>query len=176
MKYHNITKDDMNNGDGLRVVLWVSGCNHYCDGCHNKITWDANCGLEFDENAENEIFELLNKDYISGLTLSGGDPLNINNVHDIAKFISKTRTMFPNKTIWLYTGYTWENIKGIIAYSTLDDLVKSLQCIMSNIDILVDGKFEKDKADVNYHWCGSTNQRVINVQESLAEGDVVLHE
>ena len=102
MKYHNITKDDMLNGDGLRVVLWVSGCSHKCPGCQNPITWNPDDGLEFDESAWNEIKDQLSKDYISGITFSGGDPLHENNVKEIKELISKIRSEFPNKTIWLY--------------------------------------------------------------------------
>ena len=104
MRYHNITKDDMLNGDGLRVVLWVAGCEHQCKGCHNPITWDINGGIEFDEAARQEIFEELEKPYISGITLSGGDPLHTQNRKEIKELAKEIREKFPDKTIWLYTG------------------------------------------------------------------------
>ena len=97
MKYHNITKDDMNNGDGLRVVLWVSGCSHRCPECHNQITWNANCGLEFDEKAKQEIFAELNKSYVSGITFSGGDPLYEKNIHCVTEFAKELKNKYPNK-------------------------------------------------------------------------------
>lgn len=162
MRYHNITKDDMLNGDGLRVVLWVAGCSHCCKECHNPITWDPNGGLPFDEAAKNEVFEELEKDYISGITFSGGDPLHIANAFDVTALAKEIRVRFPNKTIWLYTGYDWEEIRHL-------EVVKYL-------DVMVDGEFEVDKKDANLHWKGSSNQRVIDVKRTLEEGEVRLHE
>ena len=162
MRYHNITKDDMLNGDGLRVVLWVAGCSHCCKECHNPITWDPNGGLEFDEAAKQEIFNELEKNYIHGITFSGGDPLHINNAYDVAELAKEIRERYPNKTIWLYTGCTWEEVKHMR--------------VIPYLDVLCDGEFEVDKKDENAHWVGSTNQRVIDVQRTLAEGKVVLYE
>ena len=127
MRYHNITKDDMLNGDGLRVVLWTAGCPHKCPGCHNPVTWDENGGLEFDEKAKNEIFSILEKSYISGLTLSGGDPLLPANRKELTELVKEIKYKFPNKTIWLYTGYLWKEIKDLE--------------LINYIDILVDGRF-----------------------------------
>lgn len=110
MRYHNITKDDMLNGEGLRTVLWVAGCSHNCPGCHNPVTWDVRGGLPFDEAAKEELFAELEKDYISGVTFSGGDPLHPANREDIARLAEEIRGRYPNKTIWLYTGYDWEQI------------------------------------------------------------------
>lgn len=149
MNYHNITKDDMLNGDGLRVVLWVAGCEHHCKGCHNPITWDENGGLLFDKAAKQEIFEELKKDYVSGITFNGGDPLHIKNRTDITVLAKEIKEIFPSKTIWLYTGYTYEAVKDLE--------------IISYLDVLVDGKFVKELADVNYHWAGSTNQKIIRL-------------
>ena len=150
MNYHNITKDDMLNGDGLRVVLWVSGCSHGCKGCHNRITWDPDSGLPFDEAAKEEIFTELEKDYISGLTLSGGDPLFPGNRHTIETLVREVKERFPKKTIWLYTGYSWEQIADLP--------------IMEFIDVLVDGKFIESLKDNKLHWRGSSNQRVIDMK------------
>ena len=161
MRYHNITKDDMLNGDGLRVVLWVAGCNHCCKECHNPITWDPNGGLEFDAAAKEEIFAELEKDYVSGITFSGGDPLHINNAYEVAELAKEIKETFPKKTIWLYTGAKWEEI------CKMD--------LMEYVDVLVDGEFECDKKDANLHWKGSANQRVIDVKETLKTGTVVLH-
>lgn len=110
MNYHNITKDDMKNGDGLRVVLWLAGCEHHCPGCQNPITWDPDDGLEFDDTAKKEIFDQLDKDYISGITFSGGDPLHPANVNGVLELIEEIKQKYPDKTIWLYTGYTWEQL------------------------------------------------------------------
>ena len=150
MRYHNITTDDMKNGDGLRVVLWVSGCRHHCDGCQNRLTWDPDDGILFDENARNEIFLELNKPYISGLTLSGGDPLFPGNVEEITIFAREVKERFPEKTIWLYTGELWEDICSME--------------IMKYVDIVVEGPFKKELLDTKLHWRGSSNQRIMDVK------------
>ncbi len=160
MRYHNITKDDMLNGSGLRVVLWVSGCNHACEQCHNPITWDINGGLPFDESAKEEIFTELEKDYISGITLSGGDPLHPRNREDIGNLIVEIKEKFPNKNIWLYTGYLWEVISNL--------------SFLPLVDVVVDGEFEIAKKDTSLQWKGSSNQRVIDVKKTLENGNVVL--
>lgn len=162
MNYHNITKDDMLNGDGLRVVLWVSGCTHQCPECQNPITWDLAGGLPFDEEAENELFDALKPAYVSGITFSGGDPLHPFNQGEITRLAKKFKELEPEKTAWLYTGFSWENIKD------LD--------VMKYIDVLVDGEFMADLKDNNLHWIGSANQRVIDVQKSLECDEIVLHE
>ncbi len=149
MKYHDITKDDMKNGEGIRVVLWVSGCSHHCKGCHNPLTWNPTHGLEFDDKAKGEIFYQLATDYISGLTLSGGDPLHPVNREAITELCKEVKEVFPDKTIWLYTGYLYEEVKEL-------EVIKYL-------DVLVDGKFEKEKADPQYPWAGSTNQKVVKL-------------
>lgn len=155
MRYHDITKDDMKNGDGLRAVLWVSGCEHACPGCQNPITWDPDDGLIFDEKAKEELFGILSKDYISGLTLSGGDPLFPGNRKDILELLKEVKEKFPEKTIWLYTGYTYEEIKDL-------EHIKF-------IDVLVDGRFIESLKDNKYEWAGSTNQRVIRLNEMTKE-------
>ena len=157
MRYHNITKDDMLNGDGLRVVLWVSGCSHCCKDCQNPITWDVNGGVLFDDAAKQEIFEQLDKPYISGITFSGGDPLHSANRMDVRTLMAEIREKYPEKTIWLYTGDVWENV---IHYP-----------MMRYVDVLVDGEFMIEKRDVKLMWKGSSNQRVIDVQKSLRQTD-----
>ena len=161
MRYHNITKDDMLNGDGLRTVLWVSGCSHCCRECQNPVTWDANGGLPFDEAAKEELFTELSKDYISGVTLSGGDPLYFGNRADILALAKEIKEKFPAKTIWMYTGFVWETIQELE--------------IMDYVDVVVDGEFEVDKKDTQAYWRGSSNQRVIDVRATKAAGEVVLH-
>lgn len=165
MNYHDIKHDDMNNGPGLRVTLFVSGCSHHCKDCQNPETWSTESGIPFDEEAVNEIFEQLDKDYISGITFSGGDPLNENNRVEVCSLIHQIRLKYgKSKSIWIYTGYIWEEI------------VNTLTPILLGIDVLIDGMFKKDLADVNYHWAGSTNQRVIDVQKSLEDKKIVLFE
>lgn len=157
MRYHNITKDDMLNGDGLRVVLWVAGCSHCCKDCHNPATWDPDGGLPFDAAAKEEIFEQLDKSYISGITFSGGDPLHAANRPEIRNLAAQIKEKYPDKTIWLYTGDLWENVMQ--------------DALMKNIDVLVDGEFVAEKKDATLHWKGSENQRVIDVQKTLCKED-----
>ena len=157
MRYHNITKDDMLNGDGLRVVLWVAGCNHCCRECHNPVTWDPNGGIPFDEAARQEIFEQLDKDYISGITFSGGDPLHPANHMDVRELMEEIKGKYPDKTIWLYTGDSWENI--------CDDPM------MRFVDVVVDGEFIVEERDPKLLWKGSRNQRVIDVPRTLGGGN-----
>ena len=173
MNYHNILHDDMRNGEGLRVVLFVSGCDHKCFNCQNPQTWNCDSGIEFDKAAREEIFKQLNNDYISGITFSGGDPLHKDNLEEVLDLIREIKTKFPTKNIWLYTGYTWNYIFDYI--NTVDVLSnEKRQNILKFVDVLVDGRYEENNADVNYHWAGSTNQKVIDVQKSLKKGDVVL--
>ena len=161
MRYHNITHEDMNNGDGLRVVLWLSGCEHHCHGCQNPLTWNPDDGLEFDIQAKQEIFDELSKDFISGITFSGGDPLHENNREMVSSLCKEIKDKFPNKTVWIYTGYSWEDVMQ--------------EEVMKFTDVLVDGKFVQELADRTFHWAGSTNQKVIDVQKTLKEGKVILH-
>lgn len=157
MRYHNITKDDMLNGDGLRVVLWVAGCSHCCKECHNPITWDPNGGLPVDNQAKQEIFEQLDKPYISGITFSGGDPLHAANRLEVRGLMAEIKEKYADKTIWLYTGDVWENI---FHYS-----------LMQYVDVVVDGEFEAALKDVKLLWKGSRNQRVIDVRKTLQSPD-----
>ncbi|MFV0439915.1 MAG: anaerobic ribonucleoside-triphosphate reductase activating protein [Lachnospirales bacterium] len=166
MNYHNITHDDMTNGSGLRVVLWLSGCSHNCEECHNPITHNSKSGLAFDKKAKEEVFSSLKKDYISGLTLSGGDPMHLNNREEVLKLVKEVKQFYPDKTIWIYTGYLWENIQKD----------RTLYDIYIQSDVLVDGKFVKKLYDSSYKWAGSTNQRVIDIRKTQEEGEVVLYE
>ena len=161
MRYHNITKDDMLNGDGLRTVLWVAGCSHGCKNCQNPITWDICGGIPFDEAAKEEIFAELRNDYVSGITFSGGDPLHMQNRGEVGELIQEIHEKFPDKTIWVYTGYTWEEVMELP--------------YLKMVDVLVDGEFVEELKDVTLHCKGSSNQRVIDVKKTLATGEVVLH-
>lgn len=162
MRYHNITKDDMLNGEGLRVVLWVSGCLHKCRECQNPFTWDVNQGLVFDRSAKKEIEEQLEKNYISGITFSGGDPLHPENKNEIYELAKEFKEKYPQKTIWLYTGSLWEEIKE--------------DPIMEYLDVVIDGEFVVEKKDTLLRWRGSGNQRVIDVKKSRKWDEVVLYE
>lgn len=161
MRYHNITKDDMLNGDGLRVVLWVAGCTHKCKECQNPVTWDINGGLEFGESEKKEIFDQLDESYISGITFSGGDPLHPQNRQPVYELAKEIKEKYPDKTIWLYTGFLWEEIKDLP--------------IIPYLDVIVDGEFKIELLDPQLYWKGSSNQRVIDVPATLKKGEVVLH-
>lgn len=169
MRYHNITKADMLNGDGLRVVLWLAGCSHHCQACQNPITWDANDGLIFDEEAKREVFAELEKSWCSGLTLSGGDPLYVGNRKDVSLLVSEIKSKFPDKNIWCYTGYTWEELMK----QGKDD--NNLKTILDNVDVLLDGRFVLSLALEKLHYVGSSNQRIIDVRSSLDTGNINLY-
>ena len=173
MNYHNLTYPDMNNGSGLRVVLWLSGCSHHCKGCQNPQTWNPNSGIPFDENAKKELFEELEKDYISGLTLTGGDPLHENNIDEILSLIYEIKDKYPDKTIWLYSGYTLEETIYPILKATNVHLKRAT--IIKLSDVFIDGEYIEALRDITLKWRGSSNQRVIDVQESLKQNKVILY-
>lgn len=162
MKYLKISNFDTANGLGIGNVLWVSGCSHHCPQCHNPQTWDKNAGEEFTEEVLDNLLDKLKRPFIKRLTLSGGDPLFLGNRDEITNVVRKVKKNFPNIKIWCYTGYLWEE-------------VKDLPC-MDYIDVLVDGEFKIDLKDITLPFCGSSNQRVIDVQESLKMGKVILEE
>ena len=177
MNYLQITHEDVCNGDGLRVVLWLSGCSHHCHNCQNPQTWNPESGIPFDESAKQEIFNELSKDYISGITFSGGDPLHENNLDEVLKLVQQIRISFPNKTIWLYTGYEWRDIfrgePSAISQQGLNNYKR--REIIKLCDVLVDGRYIDEQKDLTLKFRGSKNQKVINVPESLKQGKVVLY-
>ena len=161
MNYHDIKHDDQLNGDGLIITLFVSGCSLHCKNCQNPQTWEKDSGILFDESAKQEIFEELKKDYISGITLSGGHPIEPYNIDEITNLCKEIKERFPKKTIWLYSGWYYEKIKD------LD--------IMQYIDVLVDGPYIDEKRNINLKWRGSSNQRVIDIKQTRQNGEIVLH-
>lgn len=162
MNYLSISKEDMCNGDGSRVVLWVSGCEHKCKECRSNFSWDCNGGSEFTEIEVEDICFELSKDYTSGITFSGGDPLHPNNIETITSLAYMVKSVYPEKTVWCYTGYSYEDVKNLE--------------IINYIDVLVDGRYVDELSVPSPKWCGSTNQRVINVKQSLLKGEVVLYD
>lgn len=177
MNYLKIEHDDVCNGIGIRCTIWFTGCSHKCTGCFNKETWDENSGIEFNIEAKKELFDELSKDYISGITFSGGDPLHKNNIIEVNNIIQEIKKQFPNKTIWLYTGYTWEElspntlIRGIDEESTLHNVRAN---IIKSCNVVIDGPYIDDLRDITLKWRGSSNQRVIDVQKTLQNGEIVL--
>ena len=168
MKYANIKKNDIANGPGIRVSLFVSGCNHHCKGCFNSIAWDFNYGNDFTKKTIEEIIDALNKSYINGLSLLGGEPLEEVNQKHVLELIKAVKEKFPHKTIWLYSGFTYEEICNM--------KTKEIKDILGNIDVLVDGKFEIDLYDPALYFRGSSNQRIIDIKETLKRNEIILHE
>lgn len=166
MKYAKIRKMDISNGEGVRVSLFVQGCSFHCKNCFNPETWDFNKGKEFTTAEIQKIIELANKDYIAGLSILGGEPLHNNNVDEVFHIVATFKEKFPNKDIWLWTGFKFED-------AIKDSKRKSILC---NIDVLIDGQFEEDKKDLTLKWRGSSNQRVIDCKKSLAENKIILKE
>ena len=168
MHFASIKNFDVANGVGVRVSLFVSGCNHHCEGCFNKEAWDFNYGNEFSEEEINKIIEMLKPDYIKGLTLLGGEPMEIVNQEGILPLVKKIKEIYPNKTIWCYSGFTFDQImKMCEKWDTTKELI-------TYFDVLVDGKFELSKKDLSIRFRGSSNQRIIDMRESLKENKVIL--
>lgn len=166
MKYAKIRKMDISNGEGVRVSLFVQGCSFHCKNCFNQETWDFNGGKEFTTAEIQKIIELANKDYIAGLSVLGGEPLHNNNVNEVFHIVATFKEKFPNKDIWLWTGFKFED--------AIKDSKRKF--ILRNIDVLIDGQFEEDKKNLTLKWRGSSNQRVIDCKKSLAENKIILKE
>ena len=169
MNYADIKTVDIQDGTGIRVSLYVSGCHFHCKGCHNQEAWDFNYGKKFDDSTIDYILELLDHSYIAGLSLLGGEPMELVNQQELQKLVKRVKEKFPNKTIWCYTGYDFENDIMNDMYGK-HDFTKNM---LKYIDIMVDGQFIEDKKLVDLKFRGSTNQRKIDVQKSLSEGKLV---
>lgn len=148
MRFHNITYPDVNNGEGCRVTLWVAGCTHHCKGCHNPQTWSFKSGREFTEDIKNKLYNVLKLPYIKGITLSGGDPLD--SFDDIFELVKDIKNSFNDKDIWLFSGYTLEDIQN-----------SDKNIILEYIDVLVDGEFKEELKDLSLKFRGSSNQRIL---------------
>lgn len=165
MKYAEIKKTDIANGTGVRVSLFVSGCTHHCKGCFNSQTWDFNYGEEFTEQTEIELLQALKPGFIAGLTLLGGEPFEPSNQRRLLPFLKKVREIYPQKSIWCYTGYRME--KELLAESQAR--CEETDEMLSLLDVLVDGKFILEKKDITLKFRGSSNQRIIDVKKTLEE-------
>lgn len=161
MNFLKIDNCNMNNGDGLRCVIWVTGCEHHCKNCFNPETWDKNNGDEFKNDDLFYVFKTLNNDWCSGVTLTGGDPFAPCNVNKTLKICEAIKDSFKTKTIWVYTGYTFDWLKE--------------HYDLSHIDVICDGEYVDELKSPDKHWVGSSNQNVIDVKESLRTGTIVLH-
>lgn len=171
MNYAEIKNCDIANGLGVRVSLFVSGCTHHCKNCFNEMTWDFHYGNVFDETVEQRILDYLKPKHITGLTLLGGEPMEPANQRALLPFVKKVKTMYPDKDIWLYSGYVFD--KELLQESRARCEVTDE--LLSYIDVLVDGRFVEELKDISLKFRGSSNQRIIDVQESLKSKQVVLY-
>lgn len=170
MNYATVKTHDVANGEGVRVSLFVSGCTHHCKGCFNAEAWDFDYGEAYDEAIEQKVIDALAPSYISGLSLLGGEPFEPQNQPSLLKLLRRFRNEYPEKNVWCYTGYSFEN--DILAGNLGDEAI-TIEMI-SLIDILVDGEFVEDLKDLHLRFRGSSNQRIIDVKKSLKCGETVL--
>lgn len=169
MHYGAIKKRDIANGPGVRVSLFVSGCTHHCPGCFNKDTWDFAYGEPFTPQTEREIIDLMAPEYIGGLSLLGGEPMEVQNQRALLPLLRKIKAQYPTKTVWCYSGYVFEELTGASrARCEVTDELLSL------IDVLVDGRFVAAKKDIRLRFRGSSNQRLIDLNKTRAKGEIVL--
>lgn len=182
MRYAKIRKMDVSNGEGVGISLFVQGCHFHCKGCFNQETWDFNGGKEWTPEIEEQFIQLANKPYIKRISILGGEPLADENVRDVYNLIAQMKSRYPEKKIWLYTGYEWEKIVAeshtirVENGDYLSNLYRYGAIVFA--DIVVDGKFQLDKQDLyndNIVFAGSTNQMVIDSGASLSNGRIILH-
>ena len=173
MNYGEIKKHDIANGRGIRVSLFVSGCRHHCKGCFNPETWNFCYGKEFTPEVEKEILTALKPDYIEGITILGGEPFEPENQPTVLALLQKIRSELPDKTVWCYSGYLFEELSGLSPSPAFTDITKD---ILALTDILVDGEFVQDKKDISLKFRGSSNQRILDVKKSLKHGKAILAE
>ena len=170
MNYATIKWYDVSNGPGVRVSLYVSGCRNRCKNCFNPETWDFNYGEPFTKEVEDAIIKAMDKEYIKGFTLLGGDPFEPENAEVLAPFLERLRKKFPEKSFWCFTGYDYEADLLTGKKGDMDTVMRMLKCL----DILVDGRFVEELKDLNLRFRGSSNQRIIQVKPSLETDEIVL--
>lgn len=178
MRYALIRELDVTNGEGVGISLFVQGCPFHCHGCFNQETWDFDGGQEWTKDIENKFFELINRPFIKRVTILGGEPLANNNVEEVYLLIKKIKEEFPKKNIWLYTGYTWESIfqDARLDMFSVNNIYRKEAIKMC--DVVIDGQFDLNLQDINHKqikFAGSTNQRVIDCNQTLKEGRIILH-
>ena len=171
MNYGEIKKVDIANGTGVRVSLFVSGCTHHCKGCFNPDTWNFGFGKEYTEETENDIIEALKPSYIEGISLLGGEPFEPENQKALVGLLKRIRQELPNKNVWCYSGYTFEELTGQKKSRAFTDISAEM---LSLIDVLVDGEFVEELKDISLQFRGSSNQRIIDVKESLKSNTVII--
>lgn len=180
MRYAKIDKYEVVNGQFGGISLYVQGCQWRCHNCFNPETWDFNGGKEWTEEIKNEFLKLIDRPYIKRVSLLGGSPLADKNLDDVLSLVMEIKDKFPNKTLWVYSGYEWEDIWSD-SKIVIDDYTnkvyedyKKRQKIISYCNVMVDGRYIEELKDISLHWRGSSNQRVIDVQQSLKKGEIVL--
>lgn len=175
MRYSQIRSMDISNGERVGVALFVQGCPHHCRNCFNPETWDFDGGKEWTKEIKDEFLKLIDRPYIKRVTLLGGSPLAKENLIDVLSLVKEIKIRFPDKKIWLYTGYTWDYL---FDYKNTVDILNNMirQEIIKYCDVLIDGRFEEDKKDLSLRFRGSSNQRIIDVQKSLKKGEIILWE
>lgn len=171
MNYAEIKKFDIANGIGIRISLFVSGCRNHCPNCFNEATWDFGYGKAFTEEAQNEILDLLSREYVRGLTLIGGEPMEPENQRGLLPFVKTVRKKYPDKDIWCYTGFTYEELTGDSRGNC--EVTKEL---LSFIDVLVDGRYIEAQKNISLKFRGSENQRLIDLKKTIESGKVILWE
>ncbi len=169
MNYATIKECDVANGPGVRVSVFVSGCNHHCKGCFNEVAWDFNYGDKFTDETIDRVLQDLDHEYIAGLSLLGGEPLEYQNQKGLLPLVRKVKEKFPNKTIWCYTGFDFEKDVMGKMYNNWEETKE----LISDIDVIVDGKFELEKKNPSLQFRGSENQRLIDVKKTLSENKIV---
>jgi len=183
MRYAQIRSMDISNGEGVGVSLFVQGCPFHCKNCFNSDTWDFNGGKEWTEETKNKFMELINRPYIKRVSFLGGECLAEQNLDEVLKLVQEIRNSYPDKTIWLYTGFEWNSLMSKICQPTFPDkdferiieIHKKRKEIISNVDVLVDGEYIDEQKDLSLKFRGSKNQRVIDVKQSLAQNKVILY-
>ena len=179
MRYASIRNLDISNGANIGVALFVQGCPFHCKNCFNSETWDFNGGKEWTEKTKNKFMELIDRPYIKRVSFLGGECLTEQNLDEVLKLTQQIRISFPEKTIWLYTGYQWNKIMFPIPTITDDlrtiEITDKRKKIISNVDVLVDGEYIDEQKDLSLKWRGSKNQRVIDVKKSLAQNKIILY-
>lgn len=178
MRYASIRKMDISNGEGIGIALFTQGCHFHCDSCCNQETWDFSGGNEWTPEVEEEFLKLIDRPYISRISLLGGDPLANENVHGVLSLVQKIRKRYPDKKIWIYSGFTWNQVFYPVVTDDLnlqrDKILENRRDIIRLCDVYVDGRFEKDKKDLTLKFRGSSNQRVVDVQKSLRNREIIL--
>lgn len=175
MNYLGINKCSIADGPGVRVVLWVSGCNVHCNNCQNHQSWDFNAGEQFDDLAKQKLFDALNKPWVQGLTLSGGHPLEYENLPEVYRIINEFKEKFQDKDIWLYTGYALTINDFDTSVDVCFDNSLLTNYILAMCDVVVDGPYIDSMRDITLPFRGSTNQRLIDVHETMKRQEIVLY-